>query len=50
MICLHGVTGHGTNTVVPDSPNVEVVTVAGGHSVLWDDFDDTAAAVAAFLR
>ncbi|MEP6893039.1 MAG: alpha/beta fold hydrolase [Gaiellaceae bacterium] len=39
-----------TNTVVPESPHLEVVTVAGGHSVLWDDFDDTAAAVAGFLR
>ena len=38
-----------TNTVVPDSANVEMVTVAGGHSVLWDDFDETAAAVATFL-
>ena len=39
-----------TNTVVPDTPNVEVVTVAGGHSVMWDDLDETAAAVAAFVR
>lgn len=38
-----------TNTVVPDAANVEVVTVAGGHSVLWDDFDETAAAVSRFL-
>ncbi len=38
-----------TNTVVPKSPHLEVVTVAGGHSVLWDDFDGTAAAVAGFL-
>ena len=35
---------------VPDVANVEVVTVPGGHSVLWDDFDATADAVAAFLR
>jgi len=34
---------------VPVAPNVEVVTVPGGHSVLWDDFDATATAVAAFL-
>ena len=39
-----------TNTVVPVTPNVEVVTVAGGHSVMWDDLDETAAAVAAFVR
>lgn len=39
-----------TNTVVPEWESLEVVTVAGGHSVLWDDFDETAAAVAAFLR
>ena len=38
-----------TNTVVPESANLEVVTVAGGHSVLWDDFDETAAAVAGFV-
>lgn len=35
--------------VVPDASNVEVVTVPGGHSVLWDDFEETAAAVAAFV-
>jgi lipase len=28
---------------------VEVVTVPGGHVLLWDAFDETAAAVAAFL-
>jgi lipase len=28
---------------------LEVVTVAGGHTVLWDALDETAAAVAAFL-
>jgi lipase len=38
-----------TNTVVPDASNLEVVTVAGGHSVLWDDLDATAAAVSAFV-
>jgi len=39
-----------TNTDVPVAANVEVVTVAGGHSVLWDDLDETAEAVASFLR
>jgi len=34
---------------VPDAANVEVVTVPGGHSVLWDDFKATADAVVAFL-
>ena len=34
---------------VPAQPNVEVVSVPGGHSVLWDDFDETAAAVSAFV-
>lgn len=29
---------------------LEVVTVPGGHSVLWDAFEETAAAVDAFLR
>jgi lipase len=29
---------------------IEVVHVPGGHSVLWDDFEATAAAVAAFLE
>jgi lipase len=38
-----------TNTVVPELPSLDVVTVAGGHSVLWDDFDQTASAVARFL-
>ena len=28
---------------------LEVVVVPGGHTVLWDAFDDTAAAIAAFL-
>ena len=28
---------------------VELVTVPGGHSVLWDAFDQTAAAVTSFL-
>jgi hypothetical protein len=26
-----------------------VVVVPGGHTVLWDSFDETAAAVASFL-
>jgi lipase len=30
-------------------PDAEVVTVPGGHSVLWDAFDQTAAAVTGFL-
>ena len=34
---------------VEDAANVRTVTVPGGHSVLWDDFDETAAAVASFL-
>jgi lipase len=34
---------------VPDLPQVETVTVPGGHSVLWDDFDATADAVTRFL-
>jgi len=29
---------------------LEIVTVPGGHSVLWDALDETAAAVAAFLE
>ena len=28
---------------------LEVVVVSGGHTVLWDSFDETAAAIAAFL-
>jgi lipase len=32
-----------------DAPNVEVAKVPGGHTVLWDAFDETADAVAAFL-
>jgi lipase len=31
------------------APNVELVTVPGGHTVLWDAFDETADAVASFL-
>ncbi len=34
---------------VPLLPHVRVVRVPGGHSVLWDDFDATADAVAEFL-
>jgi lipase len=33
----------------PVRDDVEVVRVPGGHSVLWDDFDATATAVADFL-
>lgn len=29
--------------------NVQLASVPGGHSVLWDDFDETATAVASFL-
>ena len=32
----------------PRASNVEVTTVPGGHSVLWDDFDATADAIDAF--
>lgn len=35
--------------VPSDVPGLEQVVVPGGHSVLWDDFDATAAAIAAFL-
>ena len=34
---------------VDAAANVQTVTVPGGHSVLWDDFDETATAVASFL-
>lgn len=34
---------------VPARSGIETVRVPGGHSVLWDDFDPTAAAVARFL-
>ena len=30
--------------------HVERVTVAGGHSVLWDDFEATAEALRSFVR
>jgi lipase len=35
--------------VVPRRSNVSQVVVPGGHSVLWDDFDATADAIADFL-
>lgn len=35
---------------VPPEPHLRVVTVPGGHSVLWDDFDAVADAVAEFVR
>lgn len=35
---------------VPALPDLRVVRVPGGHSVLWDDFDATADAIAGFLR
>lgn len=34
---------------VPSVGQIEVVRVAGGHSVLWDDFDATTDAIARFL-
>jgi lipase len=34
---------------VPDLPHIKALTVPGGHSVLWDDFDATAGAIASFL-
>jgi len=34
---------------VPHKANVTEVVVPGGHSVLWDDFDATADAIARFL-
>jgi lipase len=35
---------------VPDAPQVETVSVPGGHVVLWDAFDETADAVERFLE
>jgi len=35
---------------IPESELLRKVTVPGGHAVLWDDFDATADAIAAFLR
>ena len=34
---------------IPSVAHIETVTVPGGHSVLWDDFDATAQAIAQFL-
>ena len=34
---------------VPSAGSVTQVFVPGGHSLLWDDFDATTAAIAAFL-
>jgi lipase len=34
---------------IPAEPHVETATVPGGHAVLWDDFEATAAAIAGFL-
>jgi lipase len=34
---------------VPDEPQLRTATVPGGHSVMWDDFDATADAIAGFL-
>jgi lipase len=33
----------------PAAPNVEVVTVPGGHTVLWDAYEETAAEIVRFL-
>jgi lipase len=33
----------------PPADNVEVVTVPGGHTVLWDALDETADAISSFL-
>jgi lipase len=35
---------------VPDEPHIVNATVPGGHSVLWDDFEATAQAIAGFLN
>ena len=35
---------------IPESDRLRKVVVPGGHAVLWDDFDATAEAIAAFLR
>jgi lipase len=34
---------------VPDRDGIDVVRVPGGHSVLWDDFEETADAIETFL-
>jgi lipase len=34
---------------IPDMAHISKVTVPGGHSVMWDDFDATATTVAGFL-
>jgi pimeloyl-ACP methyl ester carboxylesterase len=31
-------------------PNAQTLEVAGGHPVLWEDFDATAAAIAGFFE
>ena len=49
----------GDSEVVPEPlveavceamPNCEVVTVPGGHVVMWDAFDETASAILGFLE
>jgi pimeloyl-ACP methyl ester carboxylesterase len=34
---------------IPAERHIETVSVRGGHSVLWDDFEATAEAIAAFV-
>jgi lipase len=34
---------------LPPASNTEVVTVQGGHSILWDAYEETSQAIAAFL-
>jgi lipase len=34
---------------IPDAPHISTVTVPGGHSVMWDDYEATADAIAGFL-
>ncbi len=39
----------GSSVPVPRLATIRQVVVPGGHSVLWDDFDATADAIASFL-
>ena len=36
--------------VLASIPECEVVTVPGGHTVMWDAFDETADAIVGFLE
>ena len=47
LVCLHGVTGHGQRfeRLAP----ARHVTVDGGHSIMWEDVQAVAEAVADFL-